>query len=605
MSSSTPPRPPKRTILQLVGAGDLPDGRGPGEGAVGGHRVEASAPASAASKVVSHEQLLARRALARAQGRKLVQCHGCFDIVHPGHLRHLRYARAQGDMLLVTITGDSMISKGTGRPLIPQELRAENLAALDCVDLVYIEPRPTAADLLGEVRPDVYVKGREYERNQDPRFKAEQEIVMRHGGRVVFSSGDVVFSSTALIAALEQSVDPYHARLRGLLGTAELSGEELSRTVSAFRGKRVLVFGEVIQDTYVLCDRPDVAGESPIMTLRPVERRSYDGGAAIISRHLAAMGALPVLVTALDDSDDSRLLRQRLLAEGVELRSVYTQRRTPEKQRFLVGQQKVMKLDLVERVEPDAAKQRELAGLIADTLTEGGAFGADGAIIADFGLGLVGRGLLEEIGPVLRGKSGVVAGDVSGRRSHLPSMKEFDLLCPSESELRDAYRQYDESLSSVVYRLLQETRSKRAIVTLGPEGLVAFERSASFDDPRAQWGSQLKAEHVPALAGMAVDPLGCGDALISAATLALCAGASSLSASFLGAVAAAVQVQRLGNTVVSATDLRHGAARLHTAQLTYAPADIVESRSSVRTGARSIGIAATGVPAVMGGGVPA
>ncbi|MBY0261818.1 MAG: adenylyltransferase/cytidyltransferase family protein, partial [Phycisphaerales bacterium] len=201
MPSPKPPHQPKRTTLQLVGAGDLPDGRGPSVPVGGGNAV----PAPAAAKVVTHEQLLARRAEARAQGRKLVQCHGCFDIVHPGHLRHLRYARAQGDLLLVTITGDSMISKGSGRPLIPQELRAENLAALDCVDLVYIEPRPTAAELLGEVRPDVYVKGREYERNQDPRFKAEQEIVMRHGGRVVFSSGDVVFSSTALIAALEQS----------------------------------------------------------------------------------------------------------------------------------------------------------------------------------------------------------------------------------------------------------------------------------------------------------------------------------------------------------------------------------------------------------------
>jgi rfaE bifunctional protein kinase chain/domain/rfaE bifunctional protein nucleotidyltransferase chain/domain len=537
---------------------------------------------AAAGKIVTHQQLLARRAEARAKGLKLVQCHGCFDIVHPGHLRHLRHARAQGDLLLVTITGDGMIAKGTGRPLIPQELRAENLAALDCVDLVYIEPRPTAAELLGEVQPDVYVKGREYERNNDPRFKDERDIVMRSGGRVVFSSGDVVFSSTALIAALEQSVDPYHARLRSLLDASELSGEALARAVSGFRGKRVLVLGEVIQDTYVLCDRPDVAGESPIMTLRPVERRTYDGGAAIICRHMAAMGALPVLVTALDDSDESRLLRQRLLAEGVEVRSVHADRRTPEKQRFLVGQQKVMKLDLVERLEPDAAKIDLLAGLVADTLTEGGAFGADAAVIADFGLGLISHGLLDRIAPTVRAKAGVVAGDVSGRRSHLPSMRHFDLLCPSESELRDAYRQYDESLSSVAYRMMIDTSARGAIVTLGPEGLVAFGRGPAFDDPRAQWSGQLKAEHVPALSPTAIDALGCGDALIAAATLALAGNASLLAASFLGAVAAGVQVQRLGNTVVSATDLRHGVARLHSAHLAFAPAEVVQSRSPAR-----------------------
>jgi rfaE bifunctional protein nucleotidyltransferase chain/domain len=129
----------------------------------------------AGSKILSREQLLARRGEARVAGRRVVQCHGCFDIVHPGHLRHLRHAKAQGDVLLVSITGDSMIDKGTGRPLIPQELRAENLAALDCVDWVYVEARPTAVELLGELRPDVYVKGREYENNNDPRFKREQD----------------------------------------------------------------------------------------------------------------------------------------------------------------------------------------------------------------------------------------------------------------------------------------------------------------------------------------------------------------------------------------------------------------------------------------------
>ena len=108
------------------------------------NQADLSVPAAA--KVLSHAQLLEKRFAARGAGRRVVQCHGCFDIVHPGHLRHLRHARAQGEVLLVSITGDSMIDKGTGRPLIPQELRAENLAALDCVDWVYIEARPTAAE---------------------------------------------------------------------------------------------------------------------------------------------------------------------------------------------------------------------------------------------------------------------------------------------------------------------------------------------------------------------------------------------------------------------------------------------------------------------------
>ncbi len=243
-------------------------------------------------------------------------------------------------MLLVSITGDTEMRKGTGRPLIPEELRAEGLAALDCVDYVYIEHRPTAAELLGELKPDVYVKGKEYELNNDPRFKAERDAVERHGGRVVFSSGEVVFSSTALIAAMEQSADPYHARLMHLLGEPLLDGARLTSLVSSFRGKRLLVVGEPIIDTYVLCDAPSVAGESPVMTLRPIERRTYDGGSAVIARHLAAMGAAPVLVCALPDDGPAAALRHRLEAEGVEVRCVSAPGKLPEKQRFLVGRRR-------------------------------------------------------------------------------------------------------------------------------------------------------------------------------------------------------------------------------------------------------------------------
>src|SRR5690606_28896123 len=122
----------------------------------------------------------------------------------------------------------------------------------------------------------------------------------------------------------------------------------------------------------VLCDRPEVAGESPVMTLRPVERRHYDGGAAVIARHLAALGARPVLVTPLRDDEPSELLRRRLVAEGIEVRALPVGRALPEKQRFLVGAQKVMKLDLVEPLVLDAAQHRGLAGMAAEAAREGG-----------------------------------------------------------------------------------------------------------------------------------------------------------------------------------------------------------------------------------------
>ncbi|MBC7833670.1 MAG: adenylyltransferase/cytidyltransferase family protein [Phycisphaerales bacterium] len=537
-------------------------------------------PSSA--KVLGKARLMAVRARARAEGLTVVQCHGCFDIVHPGHIRHLRHAKSHADILLVTITGDVEMKKGTGRPLIPEELRAENLAALDFVDWVYVEQRPTAAELLAEVQPDVYVKGREYELNNDPRFKAERSAVESHGGRVVFSSGDVIFSSTALIAALEQSTDPYHARLAQLLDKPQLEGAKLTSLIASFRGKRVTVVAEPTIDTYVLCDRPEVAGESPVMTLRPIERRTYDGAGAILCRHLAAMGASPVLVTALPPSEETTALRQRLLLDGVQMRTVNVDWTIPEKQRFLVGAQKVMKLDLVEPLTLDATQQDELIELAAQTASEHG--GHDAAIIADFGLGLFSPGVTGRLCKRLRQHTGVLSGDVSGRRNNLRHMSRMDLLCPSEPELRESLRLFDEGLPTATWSLLEQTGSRAAIVSMGAEGLIGFERlpetDADASTPAGAFRSRVSGEHVPALCGHAVDPLGCGDALLATATLVLCCGGSLLAASFLGAVAAAAQAQRLGNTVVSASDLRHGVARIHASHLTYAHPETIVGRTS-------------------------
>lgn len=500
---------------------------------------------------------------AQKDGRSVVSCHGCFDIVHPGHVRHLQHAAKLGDHLLVSITGDAAIDKGSGRPLIPQELRAENLAALDCVAWVTINTDATAEEMLARIRPDVYVKGREYEHNRDPRFKAERAVVESAGGRVVFTSGDVVFSSSALIEAIEHTASPTQARLRQILEQHQLKAENVESIIASFRGRRVLVVGETITDTYVMCDRPEVAGESPVMTLRPIEYRSFDGGAAIIARHLAAMGARPILLTGLTRSPEAMALRERLATDGVETRWFELDHPIIEKQRFLVGSSKVMKLDLGQPITLDAARQRHVIHLAAAAAEE-----CEAAIIADYGLGLFTSSMMHDLCTNVRKHVTFLAGDISGRRSNLRSLHGMDLICPSESEIRDALHDYDDGLSSVVWRVLSETKSKTAFVTLGADGLIAF---GPPEGESMTWDGRLRAEHVPALAPTAVDQLGCGDSMLAAATLALNCGASMVIAAVLGSIAAAAQAQRLGNAVIGAAELRRGLRRICEAQLTWTP----------------------------------
>lgn len=528
---------------------------------------------STAPKVIGIDEAARTVRSAQQQGQIVVLCHGCFDIVHPGHIRHLQQAAKLGHRLIVTITGDSLMEKGSGRPLIPQELRAENLAALNCVNWVAVNHRPTAVEMLDLIRPDVYVKGREYEHNRDPRFQLEKEIVERHGGRVVFTSGDVVFSSTALISALEESASPFQVALRRLIAQHDITPAKIDPLIASFQGKRVLVIGETIKDTYVMCDRPSVAGESPIMTLRPLEYRSFDGGTAIIAKHVAAMGGRPTLMTALPRSTDAEALRQRLITDGVQTRWIDLDQPLVEKQRFLVGTSKVMKLDLGGPLTLDAAHQKQFIDDAAEAARQ-----CDAVIITDFGQGLFTPAMLTDLCQTLRPIVPLMTGDVSGRRSSLLAMRQMDLICPSEPEIRDALHDYDEGLSSVVWRVLDITQSSAAFATLGADGLIVFDRIADSNTNPGDWQTRLVAQHVPALAPYAVDQLGCGDALLAAATLTLASANESANgnaddalvlAAVLGSVAAASQAQRLGNAVIGAADLRRGIRRFCGAQLTY------------------------------------
>lgn len=527
-------------------------------------------PSPARAKILSIHDLQQLRAQARTAGQTVVQCHGCFDIVHPGHIRHLRFAKSQGDLLLVTITGDSEITKGDGRPLIPQELRAENLAELDCVDWVCIDPHPTAADLLTHIQPDVFIKGREYEFNRDPRFAAERAAVENAGGRVVFSSGDVIFSSTALINAMEAQTEPFQRRLAHLAQQPELAQGALELLYSAFRGRRILILGEIVQETYVFCDQPEVADEAPIMSLRPVRHQYFDGGAAIIARHLAALGAKPTLATALPDSDLARAVQRRLNAAGVDVHPVTIDSPIPERQRFFVNSTKMMKLDLADHLVLDA-RQREQ--LIAGTISiVNAAQGFDAAIIADAGIGLFSPAILQRLSRDLRPHIGVLAAGSSSRRADLRSLHHLDLLCTSESQLRDAYRNFGDGLPAVTWELFHETNTHAAIVSLADEGLIAFNRLPQATD--SAWQSRLKGEHVPSLAANPVDTLGCHEAMLATATLALASGASLLAAGFLASVAAGLHARRIGNPPVEISELRRDCSRVLSSRIAFTQTEL-------------------------------
>lgn len=504
-------------------------------------------------KIVAVGNLSAVADECREMGRTVVLCHGCFDIVHPGHLRYLQFAKSQGDVLVVSLTGDDAIEKSDGlRPCIPQELRAENLAALEMVDRVVIADGPTAEPIITALRPHIYIKGKEYEHSTDPRFLAEKALVEQGHGRVIYSSGDVVFSSTNILQRLGRAMPGKGygeaERLAACCARWQVTGASLRQLVDRFAGKRVVVVGDAICDHYVFCDAGDVAGEAPILSVRPLEEATYPGGAAIVAHHLAQLGASAHLVTSIADDEASRRLVDQLEDAGIESTALVLHRQMPTKQRFLVETQKLLKVDRAETRPIDSSAQRQVLATLAELRSW-----ADAVVFVDFGYGVITRSLLAEAMDHLRPAVDLIAGDVSGTRQTLLAMNGADLLTPTERELRSVLGGFDESLPGAAKQLMKQLNCPNLAVTLGARGCVLFR--PRHDEPAQWFEGRLRSEYLPALSSHAVDPVGAGDAFLPTATLALSCGAGLMTAGYLASAAAAVAVNQLGNRPVGKTEL--------------------------------------------------
>ncbi len=151
-------------------------------------------------KILELEELAKRLAELKSKGKKIILCHGCFDLMHPGHIKYFQASKKMGDILVVTVSPDIYVDKGDGRPVYNQTLRAESIAALECVDYVAINKWPTAVETLRLLRPHIYVKGQEFENKEDKtgKLQQEQEVLVEIGAEMRYTH-EIVFSSTKLL----------------------------------------------------------------------------------------------------------------------------------------------------------------------------------------------------------------------------------------------------------------------------------------------------------------------------------------------------------------------------------------------------------------------
>lgn len=473
----------------------------------------------------------------RPRQKSVIMCHGTFDVVHPGHVRHLMWAREKADILVASLTADAHINKANMRPYVPQALRAMNLAAFELVDYVIIDERATPLENLKYLQPDYFAKGYEYFRDGvHPKTKEEIAVIESYGGEVIFSPGDIVYSSSAFIemAPPEISSD----KLLTLMKAEGITFADLRRALEGFKGTKVHVVGDTIVDSYTYCTMIGGGTKTPTFSVKYEHRVDYSGGAAVVAKHLRKAGADVRFSTVLGDDALKDFVLKDLEKEGIECFPIIDKTRpTTQKNAFIANNYRLLKVD---KLDNRPITEKIMGKLVKSFSTSD----SNAFVFSDFRHGIFSRNTIPAlIDAIPKGKLKVADSQVASRWGNILDFKGFDLITPNEREARFALADQDNVIRPLALDLYNKAECKTLILKCGERGIITYRKNSS-DDPRAFYTIDSFADKV-------VDPVGAGDALLAYSTLALATGKSDVIASILGSMAAAVTCGHDGNNPVA------------------------------------------------------
>ncbi len=474
--------------------------------------------------------------------KKVIMCHGVFDVVHPGHLRHLIYAKSKADILVASLTADKHINKGQYRPHIPQNLRALNLAAYEIVDYVIIDTNGTPIKNISKLQPDFFAKGYEYTADGLPaKTQEEADTLHAYGGEIIFTPGDVVYSSSKLIDLAPPAIKI--EKLLTFMESEKLTFDSLRSCLDRFKGKKVHVVGDTIVDSYTQTAMIGGQTKTPTMSVLYERRDDYIGGAAVVAEHLRAAGAEVLFSTVLGDDALKEFVLEGLEKSGVQCHPVIDPTRpTTNKNAIVAGGYRLLKVDTLDNRSISDDIVQKLVQTISATP-------CDAVVFSDFRHGLFNRRTIPRLIEAISVDVYKVAdSQVASRWGNITDFKNFDLITPNEREARFALADQDSGIRPLSSDLYDMAQCKTLMLKLGERGVLTC-RSSNHE-------ALDSVVIIDSFVERLVDAVGAGDALLAYATLAMLATKSGAVATILGSMAAACECECDGNVPVTPDDVR-------------------------------------------------
>jgi len=468
------------------------------------------------------------------QGKIVVQCHGVFELIHPGHLFHFEAAKKEGDILIVSITADKFVNKGPGRPIFPAAVRAMALASNHLVDYVTINNDFTAIELLEKIKPSIYFKGAEYEKAiQDPDrnlFK-EAQAVESAGGKILFSH-EPTYSSTNF---LKNFFDLYPDNVKTFLNNfgGSYTADDVMAPLKQLRDMKILVIGETIVDEYHYCKGMGKIPKDNLISTHYLNDETFAGGVLACANHLANFSDNVDLVTVIGQKNNYESFIKEKLNSNINYKFFYdADGQTIVKKRFIDPTffNKLFEIYYFDDKRLPGLVSAQICDYLADVLPN-----YDAVIVTDYGHGFFDENIIK----ILSAKSKFLAVNTQTNSANtgynlITKYPRIDYICIDEPEARLAVHMKDDDILKVANEILRRVDVGKMMITRGHSGSMAYD-------------GRNKIYSTPVFSTKIVDRVGAGDAFLAITSPCVANNIPMDIVGFIGNVVGAIHVTVVGN----------------------------------------------------------
>jgi len=488
------------------------------------------------NKIISFENIERILSKYRKQKKIIVQCHGVFDLLHIGHLKHFETAKKNGDILIVSITADKYIDKGFNRPFFKNQDRLEGLSSIENIDFVVLNHSKNAVNIINKIKPNIYCKGPDYKDQKKDitgEIKNELSAVRKNGGKVLITN-DKTYSSSSI---LNEASTIFNSEQKKFINKSkkEINFSKIENEVKKIHDLKVLVIGETIIDKYVFCDALGKSGKEPHLVLRNLYEETYLGGVIAIARNISSFCKKVKVLSCLGKDKNLNLIKSKL-SKNISFNYLFKSNSpTIIKKRYIeaVSKNKVLGIYTLNDELINFKEESKFKKMILNEIKN-----YDVVIVSDYGHGLI----TNNIAKLLCKHSKFLALNAQANSANIgyhtiQKYKNVDCVVMNEQELRHELRNKNEKIEILAKKLAKIINIKNLIITRGSKGAFLYN------------SKNKNLFYSPAFATKVVDRVGAGDAMLSIISLFIKLKFNNLLSLFLGSIAGALSVEELSNKV--------------------------------------------------------